>query len=111
MHLVLARYLNKRLIELHPRVVEGSTIKRTSRGETVGVLRRDGSYDYRTWLGFIDRVEARKLGKPVKLQVARVGYQDEVHIDWRDVAKGRHVQGCLTPDGAYAVADWTVRVV
>lgn len=101
MQLVLARYLNKRLIELHP----------STKGETIGVLRRDGSYDYRPWLGFIDRAQARKLGKPVKLNVARVGYQGEYHIDWRDVARGRHVQGCLTDRGVYAVADWSVRIV
>ena len=76
-----------------------------------GVLRRDGSYDYRPWLGFVDRNQARGLGKPVKLQVARVGRQGEFHIDWRDVAKGRHVQGCLTRGGVYAVADWSVRVI
>ncbi len=101
MKLVLARYLNKRLIELHA----------STRGETIGVMRRDGSYEYRQWLGFIDRLEARKIGKPVKLQVSRVGYEGEIHIDWRDVASGRHVQGCLTAQGVYAVADWSVRVV
>lgn len=101
MHLVLARRLNKRLIELHAH----------TRGETVGVLRRDGSYEYRPWLGFVDRRQATQLGHPVKLQVARVGYQGDFHIDWRDVAPGRHVQGCLTPGGVYAVADWSVRVV
>jgi len=101
MELVLARRINHRLIELHP----------NTRGETVGVLRRDGSYDYRPWLGFIDRKQARRLGKPVKLQITRVGYQADVHIDWRDVAKGRHVQGCLTAAGVYAVADWGVRIL
>ena len=101
MQLVLARYLNKRLIELY-----GST-----RGETIGVLRRDGSYDYRRWLGFIDRDGAQRLGRPVKLQAARIGRQGEAHVDWRDIPRGRHVQGCLTREGVYAVADWTVRLV
>ena len=101
MQLVLARHLNKRLIELHP----------ATKGETVGVMRRDGSYEYRPWLGFIDRNQARKLGSPVKLHVSRVGHQGEFHIEWRDVAKGRHVQGCLTRAGVYAVADWGVRIV
>ncbi len=101
MQLVLARYLNKRLIELHA----------NTRGETVGVLRRDGSYEYRPWLGFVDRAGARRLGRPVKLQVARVGHQGDFHIDWRDLPKGRHVQGCLTGQGVYAVADWTVKLV
>ncbi len=101
MQLVLARRLNKRLIELHA----------NTRGETVGVLRRDGSYDYRPWLGFVDRGQARQLGKPVKLHIARVGYLGDAHISWRDVAAGRHVQGCLTPGGVYAVADWSVRLI
>jgi len=101
MQLILARRLNKRLIELHA----------ATRGETVGVLRKDGSYEYRPWLGFVDRNQAREMGKPVKLQIARVGYQQDVHIDWRDVANGRHVQGCLTPRGVYAVASWNVRIV
>ena len=97
----MARRLNNRLIEFHG----------LSRGETVGVLRRYGNYESRAWLGFVDRKQARRLGKPVKLQIARVGYHADVHIDWRDVASGRHVQGCLTPAGVYAVADWGVRVV
>ena len=101
MELVLARRLNNRLIELHTH----------TRGETVGVLRRDGTYDYRPWLGFIDRRQARRLGKPVKLRIARVGFQADIHSDWRDVAQGRHVQGCLTPGGVYAVADWGVRII
>ncbi len=101
MNLILARYLNKRLIELHP----------NTRGETVGVLRRDGTYEYRQWLGFVNREQALTLGKPVKLQISKVGKQSDFHTDWRDIPRGRHIQGCLTRDGVYAVADWTVRVV
>jgi hypothetical protein len=101
MNLVLARYLNKRLIELH-----GST-----RGETVGILRRNGDYRFCAWLGFIDRREALKTGKPVKLQIARVGQQGDFGTDWRDIPKGRHVQGCLTGQGVYAVVDWGVKLV
>ncbi|NKC01547.1 MAG: hypothetical protein GKR90_24025 [Pseudomonadales bacterium] len=51
------------------------------------------------------------LGKPVKLEAARVGHQGEMHVTWRDIPKGRHVQGCLTREGAYAVTDWNVRLV
>jgi len=101
MGLVLARRLNNRLIELHAH----------TRSETIGGLRRDGSYDYRPWLGVGDRQQAHVLGRPVKLQVARVGYCRAPHTDWREVSPGRHVQGCLTPAGVYAVADWTVRLV
>ncbi len=101
MQLVIARYLNKRLIELYP----------NTRGETVGILRRDGSYEYRPWLGFVERERASSLGKPVKLQVARVGHLLDSRVEWRDVPRGRHVQGCLTVQGAYAVADWSIRLV
>ena len=101
MTLVLARYLNKRLIELYP----------GTEGETIGVLRRDGTYEDRRWLGFIDRERAMTLGRPVKLEAARIGHQGDVHVTWRDIPKGRHVQGCLTREGAYAVTDWNIRLV
>jgi hypothetical protein len=101
MDLVLARSLNKRVIEL----------RSATRGETVGVLRRNGDYQYRAWLGFVDRREALKLGKPVKLQITRVGQQGDFGTAWRDVPKGRHVQGCLTSQGVYAVVDWSVKLV
>ena len=101
MKLVLARYLNKRLIELHA----------STRGETIGVLRRDGTYEFRQWLGFVERDKAVYLGRPVKLQVSRVGFIGDTQVSWREVPKGRHVQGCLTQQGAYAVADWQVKLV
>ena len=101
MNLVLARFLNKRIIEL----------RSGTKGETVGILRRNGDYEYRPWLGFVDRRQAIKLGRPVKLQIARVGQQGEFATDWKDVPKGRHVQGCLTRDGVYAVVDWGVKLV
>ena len=101
MTIVLARYLNKRVIELYA----------NTHGETVGVLKRDGSYQYFPWLGFVDRAQAIQLGRPVKLQVARVGQQGESRVAWKDVPPGRHVQGCLTARGAYAVADWNIRLV
>ena len=101
MQIVLARHLNKRLIELYA----------NTRGETIGILRRDGSYEYRQWLGFVDRERAIELGRPVKLKVARVGQQGSSRIVWKDIPKGRHVQGCLTQKGAYAVADWSIRLI
>ena len=99
--IILARYLNKRLIELYD----------NTHGETVGILRKDGSYEYRPWLGFVSRERALKMGRPVKLQVARVGQQGDARIVWKDVPQGRHVQGCLTHQGAYAVADWSIRLI
>ena len=101
MQIILARYLNKRLIELYD----------TTKGETIGILRRDGSYEYRPWLGFVTREQAIARGRPVKLQVARVGQQGESRVVWKDIPAGRHVQGCLTSLGAYAVADWNVRLI
>lgn len=99
--LVLARHLNKRLIELYD----------NTSGETVGVLRRDGSYEYKPWLGFVSRERAISIGRPVKLHIARVGQQQDRRLVWKDVPAGRHVQGCLTARGAYAVADWNIRLV
>ncbi len=101
MSIVLARRQNKRLIELYS----------GTRGETIGVLRRDGSYEYCQWLGFIDRQRAINSGRPVKLLVARVGHQGDTCVSWKDIPKGRHIQGCLTSEGSYAVADLNVRLV
>ena len=101
MQIILARYLNKRLIELYD----------NTQGETIGILRRDGSYEYRPWLGFLTREQAIARGRPVKLQVARVGQQGDRQVVWKDIPAGRHVQGCLTGRGGYAVADWQVRLI
>ena len=62
MKVVLARKLNKRLIEL----------RECTTGETVGLLRKDGTYSYHSWLGFIHRNKATRLGKPVKLKIDRI---------------------------------------
>ena len=99
--LVLCRRLNHRNIELH----DGTT------GETVGVLKRDGSYTYVPWLGFIERSKAKSCGKPVKLLIARVGRKDSWNTIWEDIAEGRHVQGCITSNGAFAVIDHGVKIV
>ena len=101
MPLILARYLNQRLIKL-----SGDT-----KGEAVGVLRRSGEYRYVRWLGFINRDEAKSHGKPVKLEISRIGMASDVGVVWEDVPKGKHVQGCLTRDGAYAVVEPHVRVL
>ena len=101
MELVLARRLNKRLIELR-----GATV-----GETVGLLRRSGSYSYHSWLGFIDRDKAEIIGKPVKLKIARAGLDNLSTVKWRDVPEGKHVQGCLTAKGVFAVVNQDIRIV
>ncbi len=101
--LVLCRQLNNRNIELH----------HTTRGHTVGVLRRDGSYQYVPWLGFVGAADARLLAgsHPVKLAISRIGCVNGVATVWEDVGRDKHVQGCLVPGGAYAVVKGHIRVV
>ena len=101
MEIVLARRLNKRLIELR-----ASTF-----GETVGLLLRSGRYSYHCWLGFIDRDKAALVGKPVKLEIARVGLDNLSSVKWRDVPEGKHVQGCLTAQGVFAVINQDIRII
>ena len=101
MPLILARWLNNRLIELGPDTL----------GETVGVLTRSGDYRYVRWLGFVDRQLAGRLGRPVKLEVDRIGRSADFGATWEDVPPGKHVQGCLTREGVYAVVEDKVRLV
>ena len=101
MSLILCRKLNHRNIELH----------HSTRGESVGVLRRSGEYSFVPWLGFIDRCEAQGRGRPVKLLIARVGRPDGIRTVWQDLRPGEYVQGCLVRTGAYAVTDTEVRIV
>lgn len=73
-------------------------------GETVGVLKRDGSIRQIRWLGFINRRDAKRIrGQPVKLVISRV--------DGVDLEAGEYVQGCLTDAGVYAVVDSQVAVI
>lgn len=84
-----------------------------SRGETIGVLLRDGRCRYVKWLGFIDRTEAMGMARarPVKLEIARVGVKQGLGNQWTDLEDGEYVVGCMTEEGAYAVADVTVRTI
>lgn len=101
MPITLAWRLNYRLIEL-----TGET-----RGEDVGVLLRTGEYRYVRWLGFIDRDQAKAAGKPVKLKIDRIGTTQGFSTAWEEVAVGKHVQGCMTKDGVYAVIEQSIRLV
>lgn len=103
MTLILCRKLNARNIQLC----------QDTKGQTVGVLRRNGEYRYLPWLGFLDRSEASTGGKSVKLLIDRIGQGDSDgwNIKWVDVERGRHVLGCLTPQGVFAVIDQSVKVV
>lgn len=101
MQLVLARHLNHRLIPL----------RHGTRGEVVGVLRKAGGYQYIRWLGFVTRDRAKEVGRPVRLEISRIGQDSEVGISWQEVPNGMHVLGCMTHDGVYAVVEPMVRVI
>lgn len=70
--------------------------------KTVGVLRKDGSYGYLPWLGFIELDTARGRGKPVRLEVIRVTSGDGFG-DWQALEAGEYAQGCLVTQGVYGV--------
>ena len=100
--LVLLRKFNHRNIEL----------AHDTRGESVGVLTKDGTYRYVPWLGFIERRHAKVIGgKPVKLEIARIGRTDGWQTAWQDVDDGMHIQGCLVARGVYAVIEQGVRLI
>ncbi len=101
MTLVIVYKLNHRNIELH----------HDTRGESVGVLLKDGEYRFLPWLGFIERDRATRIGKPVKLMISRIGNQGDFGTAWVDVESGKHVLGCRTDKGIYAVVEQGVRVI
>lgn len=97
MSVALYRKLNARNVVLE----EGQ------RGQTIGVRRKDGSYGYLSWGGFIGIEIARALpgGRPAKLNASRVGVGEEWALRWKDLEPGQHVQGCVFEGKAYAVLD------
>lgn len=101
--LVLCRRLNHRNIELDD----------DTRGERVGVYRRNGELTFVPWLGFIDRASAKAVrgARPVKLEVARIGVRTARGTDWETLPPGATVQGCLIGRGVYAIVDATVAVL
>lgn len=101
MTLVLVSKLNARNIELH----------HDTKGQTVGVLVKNGEYRYLPWLGFIERDRAKRIGRPVRLRVSRIGQEDDFSTTWTDLEKGKHILGCRTEKGVYAVMEQGVRVV
>ena len=101
MDLALLWKLNHRNVELHA----------DSKGQ-VGVRRRDGTYRYVKWLGFMSKTDAQASGGiPVKIQAARIGRREGWNIRWQDLPDGSHVQGCLTVNGVYAVFDTRLIVI
>lgn len=95
--------LNHRNVELYP----------DTRGQSIGVRRRDNTVGYVRWLGFVTVDEARNLSgsRPVKLQASRVSHESGLASNWIDLAPGEFVQGCLTDQGVYAVTTERVRVL
>ncbi len=63
------------------------------------------------WLGFIERDRAKRICKPVKVLISRIGLESDFSTTWQDVAQGKHVLGCRTAKGVYAVVEEGVRVV
>ena len=93
--MILRRMQNYRAIELAAQ----------TRGEVVGVLRRDGSLGCRSWCGFIDVRRARRLSGavPVKLAIVAYAFSDGPGRSWVAVPDARFLQGCLTADGVRCV--------
>ena len=75
------------------------------------MLLKRGEYRFLTWLGFIERDRAVRIGKPVKLNVSCVGNQGDFGTTWMDVEPGKHVLGCRTDKGVYAVVEQGVRLI
>ena len=93
--MILRRAMNYRTIQLSER----------TRGETVGLLRRDGTLSYRAWCGFIDVHDARLIAGaiPVKMVIAAFALSDEPGARWTALPSNRFLQGCLTADGVRCV--------
>lgn len=100
--IALGRRQNYKFIALH----------HDTKGEVIAVLKRDGSYKFAPWRGFITSAMAKEMrGVPVKLLVTSVGYQKHGNIRWKDVPDGKHVQGCLVNEGCYCVIQGKVRLI
>lgn len=95
MNHILYRKLNYRNIRLDAE----------TKGETVGVLRKDGKLEYVTWAGFIRRESAKTDFRsiPVLLKISRV--------DGEDLEDGEYVQGCLIDREVFAVVDSSIPIV
>lgn len=93
--MILRRAMNYRTMQLSERTP----------GETVGLLRRDGTLSYRAWCGFIDVHDARLIAGaiPVKMAIAAFALSDEPGARWTALPSNRFLQGCLTADGVRCV--------
>lgn len=98
MSVALYRKLNARNIVLE----EGG-----SSAQSIGVRRKDGTYAFKAWGGFVDRPLARALvdAQPVQLQITRVGVGQQWALSWTELEPGQHVLGCLFGERAYSVLE------
>ena len=81
------------------------------RFSTVGVLVKGGAYRCLPWLGFIERDCALRVGRPVKLRISRVVLEGDFSTTWTEIEPDKHLLGCRTEKGVYAVMEQGVRVV
>lgn len=74
-------------------------------GESVGLLRIDGSLGYRPWRGFIDVADARlsAFAVPVKMAIEAFTLDNAIGARFFPVPTGRFLQGCLCADGVRCV--------
>lgn len=75
-------------------------------GESVAVRRKDGTFAFLTWRGFIDRGQARHApgAIPVKLAIEAFTVEEDLPApEWVQVPTGWYVQGSLTADGVRCV--------
>lgn len=93
--MILRRAQNYRMIQLTD----------CTKGETVGLLRNDGSLGYRRWSGFIDVKQARLLvhAVPVKMAIEAFTLNDEPGARWIALPRRYFLQGSLTTEGVRCV--------
>jgi len=78
----------------------------------VAVYLKDGGTRYQRWLGFIDLADAKQIHNAIAVKLIVEEYSnDEIGRDWIKIPEGHVIQGCLTPEGVYAVTETNVRMV
>ena len=83
-------------------------------GGQVGYLLRHGERHFTPWLRFIERAAARALedARPVRLtDITRGASAGWPAPEWREIAPGECVHGCLTSREAFAIYDAVVALV
>ncbi|AMO66926.1 hypothetical protein AZF00_00805 [Zhongshania aliphaticivorans] len=77
------------------------------RFNVVPVKLKNGDYRRVKWLGYIDLCDAQNLAnaKPVKLLVASYSVSVSPYPKWIHLKDGEAIQGCLTVNGVYCIAE------